>query len=189
MDIKVTVNEAVKVLKSGGTLLFPTDTMWCVGCDATNSSAVEKLIKICPAPQQSLPVLLVKDIDTMFRVVKSVPDVAVQIIELSDKPVTIQCSGISGVARGITNSDGSAGIRIPNHDFCGFMLERLNKPVLTFWATDDLSNLPVNSFDVPESISSAVDFIISDEFDEGSTGKPESVIRLEAGGEVKIIRD
>ncbi len=131
MELNQAVDEAVKVLKDGGVILYPTDTIWGLGCDATNPKAVEKIYQIKQRIDSKSLIILVNGLDMLYRHVKEVPEVADQLIEVSDKPLTIIYPGAIALAPNVIAGDGSVGIRIPDHVFCQRLLYRFRKPIVS----------------------------------------------------------
>ena len=115
MNIIAAVEESVKILKEGGIILYPTDTVWGIGCDATNPKAVEKVFALKKRSDSKSLIVLVDGPDMLYRYIKEVPEIADQLIEVADTPLTIIYPGAVGLAANVTAEDGSIGIRIPDH--------------------------------------------------------------------------
>ncbi len=188
MNLKETVDQAVKVLKSGGVILYPTDTIWGIGCDATNPAAVEKVYAIKKRSDSKSLIVLMPDMDMIYRYIKVVPEVAEQLVEVTDTPLTIIYPGATGLASNVIAADGSVGIRIPNHEFCSELLAKFKKPIVSTSANLSGDPSPEYFSDVNDLIADSVDFIVDSQFEADSTGKASSVIMLGTGGEVKILR-
>ena len=113
------LNKALEVLRSGGVILYPTDTVWGLGCDATNPEAVARIFAIKKRPDSKSLVLLASDLDMVARYVKEIPEMAIQLVQVNDKPMTIIYPGASGaLAPNVVAEDGTVGIRIPMMEFC-----------------------------------------------------------------------
>jgi len=188
MEIKTAIDQAIKVLKEGGVILYPTDTVWGLGCDATNPQAVEKIYKIKQRADNKSLITLVDSEDMLCRFVKEIPQVALQLIELSDQPLTIIYPGAVGLAKNVVSEDNTVGIRIPNHEFCQQLIFRFRRPIVSTSANISGEIAPAFYMDIQEEIKSAVDWIADPVFEADSTGKPSSIIKLGLGGEVQIIR-
>lgn len=188
MDIKIAVSEAVKTLKEGGVILYPTDTVWGLGCDATNQAAIEKIYNIKKRADSKSLIMLVTDIDMVCRYVKSVPDIALQLVEVTDTPLTIIYPVVSGLAKNAVTAEGTAGMRIPDHEFCQMMLRRFNKPIISTSANISGEPAPGVFDEIDDYIFGSVDYVVDREFEEGSTHKPSAIIKLGTGGEIEIIR-
>lgn len=187
-DLKKAVEEAVKVLKEGGVILYPTDTLWGLGCDATNPKAVEKIYKIKHREDCQSLTMLADGPDMLARYIRAVPEVAWQILEVNDKPLTIIYPGVEGIAENAITEESTAAFRIPEHQFCQALIRRFRKPIVS--ASANISGSPEPSLFETISIEviEAADWVADNSFESGSTGKPSSVIMLGLGGEVKILK-
>lgn len=186
--LKEEINKALEVLKNGGVILYPTDTIWGLGCDATNVEAVEKLLKIKNRPaEKSLIVLL--DVDSKIQsYINEVPEVAYDLIEYAENPLTIVFPGAKNLAPNVINSDGSVGIRIVKHDFCTPLLQRFRKPIVSTSA--NLSGQPSPKFfdDIDPEILDVVDLVVDFEQENRSIKKPSTIMKLSPGGQFEFIR-
>lgn len=186
--LKEEINKALEVLKNGGVILYPTDTIWGLGCDATNVEAVEKLLKIKNRPaEKSLIVLL--DVDSKIQsYINEVPEVAYDLIEYAENPLTIVFPGAKNLAPNVINSDGSVGIRIVKHDFCTPLVQRFRKPIVSTSA--NLSGQPSPKFfdDIDPEILDLVDLVVDFEQENRSIKKPSTIMKLSPGGQFEFIR-
>lgn len=189
MDINQAVEEAVKILREGGVILYPTDTIWGLGCDATNPAAVEKVYKIKHRADSKSLIILVNGLDMLCRYVKEIPEMADQLIEVSDKPLTIIYPGAINLAPNVIAEDGTVGIRVCEQEFCQRLIARFRKPIVSTSANISGENSPASFLDISKEIEDAVDWVAEPHLEEGSTGKPSSIILLGLRGEVKVIRD
>ena len=196
--------EALAVLRSGGVLLYPTDTVWGLGCDATCPQAVSKIYAIKQRSDSKALVLLASDMDMVCRYVKEVPFIADQLVEVNDKPMTlIYPSAICGkapapgeeaagdrhfLAYNVVAEDGSVGIRIPMAEFCRNLAYKLGRPIVSTSANVSGEPTPKRFKDIPEEIVSAVDYVVSPALEAGATGVSSQIIKIGLDGEVKIIR-
>jgi len=182
------INKALEVLKNGGVILYPTDTIWGLGCDATNVEAVEKLLKIKNRPaEKSLIVLL--DVDSKLQsYIAEVPEVAYDLIEYAENPLTIVFPGAKNLASNVINADGSVGIRIVKHDFCTPVIQRFRKPVVSTSA--NLSGQPSPKFfdDIDPEILDSVDLVVDFEQENRTVKKPSTIMKLSPGGQFEFIR-
>ena len=188
MDLRENIDSAVKVLKNGGVILYPTDTVWGLGCDATNEKAVAKIFEIKQRVDSKSLILLASNMDMVSRYIKVVPEIAEQLVEVTDTPLTIIYPGAIGLAPNTIAQDKSVGIRIPSHPFCEQLLKKFHRPIVSTSANISGEPTPVTFGQINQKIIESVDFIADDSFEEGSTGKPSSIIKLGIGGEVEIIR-
>ena len=203
-DIPAVMAEALEVLRKGGVILYPTDTIWGIGCDATDPDAVRRVFEIKRRSDSKSLVLLASDLDMVARYIKKIPDVAIDLVEVNDKPMTIiypgaVCSSAPAegkpavkdrwlLAYNTVAEDGSVGIRIPLMDFCKELVRRLGRPIVSTSANISGEPSPKTFKDIPEEIRSAVDYIVSPSMDRESTRLASQIIKLEVDGEVKIIR-
>jgi len=176
------------VIKNGGVILYPTDTIWGLGCDATNAAAVDKLLKIKNRPaEKSLIVLL--DVDSKLQsFVKEIPEVAYDLIEYAENPLTIIFSDAKNLADNVINADGSVGIRIVKHDFCTPLIQRFRKPIVSTSA--NLSGKPSPKFfdDIDPEILDAVDYVVDFEQENRNIKKPSTIMKLTPSGQFEFIR-
>jgi len=184
--------KALEVLKKGGVILYPTDTIWGIGCDASNAEAVEKVYKIKKRSEAKSLVLLASDMDMVAKNIKEIPGIAIDLVEVNDRPMTIIYPGAIcdryHLASNVVAEDGSVGIRIPLMDFCRDLVRRLGHPLVSTSA--NISGEPAPEFfeDIPDEIKSAVDYIVDPSLDADSTGMASQIIKVGLDSEVKIIR-
>jgi len=181
--------QALNVLRAGGLILYPTDTVWGIGCDATSQAAVEKIYTLKRSGEKKSMIVLVGRIEDVGRYVRRVPDVAGQLLELTDKPLTLILSGAAGVAPNLIPEEGTLGIRVPKHKFCEQLLRRFGKPIVSTSANITGRPAPARLAEISNEIVAGVDYIVSRASEGVMTGKPSSIIALGEGGEVKIIRE
>ena len=183
------VKAAVDTLKAGGIILYPTDTVWGIGCDATNEAAVARVFEIKRRADSKSLITLVADADMLGKYVKVIPEVAINLLEVNDKPMTIIYPDAMGLAPNVVAEDGSAGIRIPMNDFCVAMIRRFRKPIVSTSA--NISGEPAPAFyeDIPMEIIDAVDWVADPYLEEGATGEPSQIIQVGLHGEIKVIRE
>lgn len=191
--MKETIAEAVRILRSGGILLYPTDTVWGIGCDASNEEAVAKVFAVKKRQDSKSLILLADSLDMVCRYVREIPEIAVSLVEVNDKPMTIIYPDAVvapgyGLARNCVAEDGSVGIRIPMSDFCRQLVARFGKPVVSTSANISGDPAPKSFEDISQEVIDASDYIIDPSFAEGATGTASSVIKVGPGGEIKIIR-
>lgn len=190
MKTEEIIAEALKVLKDGGTILYPTDTVWGLGCDATNPDAVKKIYDIKHRADSKSLVLLACDLDMIARYVKKIPDIAIDLVQVNDKPMTLIYPGAdTGLLAGnVVAEDGSVGIRIPLNDFCVQLVRRLRRPLVSTSANISGEPTAKTYTEIPEEIRSAVDYIVDPALESSSTGIASQIIKVELDGQVKIIR-
>lgn len=186
--MKEQIDAAIKVLKEGGVILYPTDTIWGLGCDATNGAAVERVFKIKQRSDSKSLIVLVSDLDMVGRYVKEIPEIAVQLVEVNDKPMTIIYPGAIGLAPNVMAEDGTVGIRIPNHEFCNKLIYKFRRALVSTSANISGAPAPVRYEDIPQEIKDAVDYIVPQEFEGDCTRSASQIIKVGLGSEIEIIR-
>lgn len=183
------IEKALEVLKRGGIILYPTDTVWGIGCDATNASAVDKIYALKNSDDKKSMLMLVDKIDNVARYVGRVPDVAWQLMEVSDKPLTLILPNGCGVAQNLIPEEGTIGVRVPNHDFCQKLLRRLGRPLVSTSANISGQATPSAFSEISKEVISGVDFVVDYRCEGNPTRKASSIIRLGESGEITIIRE
>ena len=182
------LSDALAVLKSGGVILYPTDTVWGLGCDATNEAAVQKIFAIKRREAAKSLVLLAADLDMVARYIRQIPSIAIDLVEVNDAPMTLIYPGAQGLAPSVVAEDGSVGIRIPLHAFCKDLIRRFRRPLVSTSANISGEPAPATFAQISPEILSAVDYTVPRQLEAGATGKPSQIIKLGLDGEVKIIR-
>lgn len=183
------IKKACQVMREGGVILYPTDTIWGIGCDATNEEAVRRVYEIKQRSDSKAMLVLV---DTPVKVdfyVKDVPDVAWNLIELADKPLTIIYSGARNLAPNLLAEDGSVGIRVTNEEFSRRLCQQFRKAIVSTSANVSGQPSPGCFGEISEEIKAAVDYVVDYRRQETSRPKPSSIIKLDKGGVIKIIRE
>lgn len=182
------IEEAVKVLETGGIILYPTDTVWGLGCDATNEKAVSRIFEIKKRADSKSLVTLASDMEMISRYVNEIPSMAETLVTLDDKPLTIVYPGVEGLAANVMAPDSSAAIRIPRNDFCLQLLRRFRKPIVSTSANVSGESTPACYEEISGEIISSVDWCADPIYEEGATGQSSSIIKLGLSNEVTIIR-
>ena len=175
-------------MAAGGLILYPTDTIWGIGCDATNEEAVRKVYALKRRSDHKAMLLWVDSSAKLNYYVQEVPDVAWDLIELADSPLTVIYSGARNVAPNLLAEDGSVGIRITQEEFSHKLCERFRKPLVSTSANVSGAPSPANFSEISETIKSGVDYIVRYRQEDLSKAAPSHIIKLGAGGLVKIIR-
>lgn len=199
------IQKALEVLREGGVILYPTDTVWGIGCDATNPEAVAKIYQIKRREDSKSLVLLASDMDMIARYVKEIPEMAVQLVEINDKPMTIIYPGAviglrpsspdmfpkpdrGALAFNTVAEDGTVGIRIPMMDFCQQLVHKLGRPLVSTSANISGEPTPKRYSEISDDIRSAVDHIVDPSLEHGSTGRSSSIIKVGLDYSIEIIR-
>ena len=176
-------------MREGGVILYPTDTIWGIGCDATNEDAVRRVYEIKQRQDSKAMLVLVDSSVKVDFYVQDVPEVAWDLIDLADKPLTIIYSGARNLAANLLAEDGSVGIRVTNEDFSKRLCQQFRKAVVSTSANISGQPSPRNFSEISEEVKSAVDYIVGYRQEEMSNPKPSSIIKLYKGGVIKIIRE
>ena len=202
--MKEEIQKALEVLRKAGVILYPTDTVWGIGCDATDPEAVAKIYKIKRRSDSKSLVLLASDMDMISRYVKEVPEMAIQLVEVNDKPMTIIYPGaVTGprpegdvmpkaekyaLAFNTAAEDGSVGIRVPMMEFCQQLAFRLGRPIVSTSANISGEATPKRFAEISQEVKSAVDHIVDPALERGSTGQSSSIIKVGLDYSIEIIR-
>ena len=176
-------------MREGGVILYPTDTIWGIGCDATNEDAVRRVYEIKQRQDSKAMLVLVDSSVKVDFYVQDVPEVAWDLIDLADEPLTIIYSGARNLAANLLAEDGSVGIRVTNEDFSKRLCQQFRKAVVSTSANISGQPSPRNFSEISEEVKSAVDYIVGYRQEEMSNPKPSSIIKLDKGGVIKIIRE
>ena len=182
------IRKAIEVMKGGGVILYPTDTVWGIGCDATNAEAVAKVYEIKHRDDSKALICLVDSDNRLQRYIRNVPDVAWQVIDAVTKPTTLVLGGAVNLARNLIAEDGSVGIRITNEPFSKELCYRFQKAIVSTSANVSGAPAAQNYCDISDEILSAVDYVCESRRQEHRPHQPSSIIKLGAAGEVTIIR-
>ncbi len=188
-DLRREVDEAVRVLHEGGIILYPTDTVWGLGCDATNAEAVDRIYRLKRSENKKSMLVLCASADMVVRYVNRAPGIAFEVMEMATSPLTLILPGATGVAANLIPDEGTLGIRVPDHEFCRRMLRALQRPVVSTSANISGEATPAGLQEVSREIIDGVDFVVNPRFEGKPTRKASSIIAFGEGGEVKIIRE
>lgn len=187
--MKQDLKKALDTLKQGGVILYPTDTIWGLGCDATNSEAVEKIYRIKERDREKSMLVLVDYPARVERYVEDMPDIAWDLIELSDKPLTIIYPNARYLAENLVASDGSIGIRVIQDQFCQQLVTRLGRPIVSTSPNFSGHPAPVNFREIDRTIIDSVDYVVQWRQNEKKKAAPSGIIKLGPAGEVQVIRE
>lgn len=183
------VDQAVRVMREGGIILYPTDTVWGVGCDATNADAVARIYALKRSENKKSMLVLCASADMTVRYVNKAPGIAFEVMELATSPLTAILPGAVGVAENLIPDERTLGVRIPDHEFCRRMLRGLGRPIVSTSANVSGEETPAGLQEVAREIVEGVDFVVNPRFEGKPTRKASSIIAFGEGGEVKIIRE
>lgn len=182
------IKKACEVMQAGGIILYPTDTIWGIGCDATNEKAVQRVYELKRRADNKAMLVLMDSSAKLEAYVNDIPDIAWDLIEVADKPLTIIYSNAKNLATNLLGNDGSVGIRISNEEFSRKLCERFRKPLVSTSANVSGEPSPANFSEVSDVIKNGVDYIVSYRQDDMSKAQPSNIIKLGAGGLIQVIR-
>lgn len=182
------IKKAVEVMKNGGVILYPTDTVWGIGCDATNEEAVAKVYKIKKRDDSKALICLVDSDTRLQRYVRNAPEVAWSVMELGTKPTTVIFDNAVNLAPNLIAEDGSIAMRITNEEFSKELCYRFQKPIVSTSANISGQPAAENYCDISEELLNAVDYVCFSRRQEHKPHTPSSIIKIKNNGEINIIR-
>jgi len=188
-EIKEEIKKACQIMNEGGVILYPTDTVWGIGCDATNPDAVKRIYEIKKRTDSKAMLVLVDSQAKVQFYVKEVPNVAWDLMDLTTKPLTIIFDGARNLAENLLAEDGSVGIRVSGEEFSKQLCFHFRKAIGSTSANISGQPSASNFSEISEDIKNAVDYIVNYRRNDTKQAKPSSIIKLGARGEVKIIRE
>jgi L-threonylcarbamoyladenylate synthase len=188
MMLKDEINKALKVVQDGGIILYPTDTIWGIGCDATNTDAVKKIYELKKRHESKSMIILLDTDNKLQSYISEVPDLAYDLMEYAEHPLTLIMPGARNISEALIAEDGSVGIRVTNHPFCQQLIQRLRKPLVSTSANISGQPSPEYFSKISQEIIDGVDYVV--DIDQFSTEikRPSTIMRLEPGGSFQFIR-
>ena len=186
-DINTEVHAAFEVIQNGGIILYPTDTVWGIGCDATNAEAVKKIYALKQREETKSMIVLMNGEKMMYNVFKEIPETAWQILDLSENPTTLILDNPRNVAANIIADDKTLGVRIVKEPFCFKLMERMKKPLVSTSANISGMFTPKSFKEISPEIIKGVDYVVNLHH-EKICNKPSTIIKLTNDSQVKIIR-
>lgn len=187
-EYKEDIRAAVEVMNRGGVILYPTDTIWGIGCDATNAEAVKRVYEIKKRDDSKALITLVDSEAKIEFYVREVPDVAWDMIEIADKPLTLIYDGARNLASNLLAEDGSIAIRLTKEPFSSMLCRTFRRAIVSTSANVSGEPSPATFSEISPEILSAVDYVCTSRREESAPHKVSSIIKIGTGGEVKIIR-
>jgi len=181
------VHNAYEVIKDGGIILYPTDTVWGIGCDATNEAAVARIYALKQREESKSMIVLVNGDRMLYQIFNEIPEVAFQILDLSEKPTTLILDKPRNVAKSIIAPDNTLGMRMVTEPFCFKLMERMKKPLVSTSANISCEPTPMSFQDIAPAIVNGVDYVVNLKREEKAS-KPSVIIKLGSDAQVKIIR-
>ncbi len=182
------VKKAIEVMRKGGVILYPTDTVWGIGCDATNEEAVKRVYEIKQRDDSKALICLVDSDARLSRYVRKVADVVWDMIEMATKPLTIIYENANGLAPNLLAEDGSVGIRVTNEEFSKELCFRFQKPIVSTSANISGEPTPQTFQEISDEIKNAVDYVVKYNQKSKEKHQPSSIVKIKENGEFKIIR-
>ena len=186
-NINTEVHNAFEVIKNGGIILYPTDTVWGIGCDATNEEAVKKIYALKQREETKSMIVLMNGERMMYTVFKDIPEVAWQILDLSERPTTLILDKPRNVAKNIIAEDNTLGVRIVTEPFCFKLMERMKKPLVSTSANISGMFTPKTFKEISPEIIKGVDYVVNLQHDKVCKN-PSTIIKLGLDSQVKVIR-
>lgn len=182
------IKNAVEVLKRGGVILYPTDTIWGIGCDATNAKAVERIYEIKQRADSKALIVLLGNSNDLYRYVDEVPDVAMELLEVSVRPTTIIYDRAINMAKNVTAEDGSVAIRVSSDRFCQQLCRALRRPLVSTSANISGQASPATFKKISPEIIKAVDYVVEHRRNDSTIASPSIIIKISNDSTFKIIR-
>lgn len=183
------INKSLEILRQGGVILYPTDTVWGLGCDATNEDAVKRIFEIKKRVDTKAMLVMVDNAAKIQSYIEDVPDMAWDLIELSEKPLTIIYPNAKNLASNLVADDKSIGIRVTNEAFSKKICSQFRKPIVSTSANISGDPTPLRFSEISEVIKNAVDYVVNYRQNEQTKPKPSSIIKLGKGNLIQVIRD
>jgi L-threonylcarbamoyladenylate synthase len=188
MGFEEDLKESLIALRQGGILLYPTDTIWGLGCDPTNESAVNRIFGLKSRSENKSLIILADSLSMIERYVTEIPEIVYELAEVSDTPLTIIYPKGKNLAKGICSDDGSVAIRICRDEFCLQLISRFRKPVVSTSANISGGPSPANFGEIEKTLISRVDYVVKFRQDDRSRNVASPVIKVNTDGTIKIIR-
>jgi L-threonylcarbamoyladenylate synthase len=183
------IKAALEILRQGGIMLYPTDTIWGIGCDATHEEAIKRVYEIKQRHDEKSMLVLLDDVEKLPEYVTEIPEIAWDLLDVTDKPLTIIYPGARNLAKSLIADDGSIGIRIIRDEFCKKVISRLGKPLVSTSANVSGMPWPANFHKVDKNIVKGVDYVVKWRQSEEYRGKPSGIIKIGLHGEIQVIRE
>lgn len=186
--LKDEIAKALKVIQEGGIILYPTDTIWGIGCDAANTEAVQKIYKLKQRSESKSMIILLDTDAKLPSYIKEVPELAYNLIEYAENPLTLVMPGARNISPALIAADGSVGIRVAKHPFCEGLIQRLRKPLVSTSANISGKPSPQYFSQVEQEIIEGVDYVVDIDQHTMEIKTPSTIMRLEADGKFEFIR-
>ena len=187
-DIAEDIRQAVQVLRQGGLILYPTDTIWGIGCDATNEDAVRRVFRLKQRDDSKALICLVDSANRMQMYSRGIPDVAWDLVEYSEKPLTLILDGAVNLAPSLVAADGSVGIRVTSENISKELCFRFQKAIVSTSANISGRPSPARFMDIEPEVINGVDYVMRSRQNDTKPSSPSRIVRLRADGEISFIR-
>jgi L-threonylcarbamoyladenylate synthase len=188
MSLNKEIKTCVEILKKDGIILYPTDTVWGIGCDATNRKAVEKIYKLKKRAESKSMIILLNEVSSLHNFVETVPENINEVLGQFNKPTTVIYEGAKNLAKNVIPTEKTVAIRIANHDFCQQLIKEFGKPIVSTSANISGQPTPMYFSQISEQIKNGVDYVVEHQRDTIGSVKPSTIIKFEKDGLLNIIR-
>lgn len=186
--LKDEVAKALKIIQEGGIILYPTDTIWGIGCEATNTEAIKRIYQLKKRDEAKSMIILLDTENKLESYVKEVPPVAYELIEYAENPLTLVMPGAKNISPALISEDGSIGVRVAKHDFCQQLIQRLRKPLVSTSANISGQPSPQNFGEISSEIIDGVDYVVDLEQHDMARKKASTIMRLAPDGRFEFLR-
>jgi L-threonylcarbamoyladenylate synthase len=188
VDLENDIKNCINALQQGGVILYPTDTIWGLGCDAMNASAVEKVFAIKQRPKEKSMIVLLADARDVLQFVAAPPPDIIAIIEGFERPTTVIYDSALGFPDNVVNKDGSIAIRVTTDPFCKALIKRFRKPIISTSANISGAPSPAIFKDVNNIISANVDYVVSHRQEDNTIHSASRLVRINGEGDIVVLR-
>ncbi|CAM3640829.1 L-threonylcarbamoyladenylate synthase [Mucilaginibacter galii] len=182
------VKKAFEIIQQGGIILYPTDTIWGIGCDATNTEAIQKIYALKQRAAEKSMIILLDTENKLESYIREVPAVAYDLIEFAENPLTLVMPGAKNISPALIGEDGSVGVRVSKHPFCQQLIQRLRKPLVSTSANISGQPSPQNFAQIAPEIIDGVDYVVNIDQHDLSVKKPSTIMRIDPSGMFEFIR-
>ena len=182
------INKAIDILQQGGLILYPTDTVWAIGCDATNEEAIQQVYRLKQLNQGDPMVCLAAHDGMLEKYVEKVPELAYDLMDVNEKPTTIIYDKTTGISKNLTARDGSVAIRVASDKFCKYLINKFKKPIVATTANSKGNQTPKSFKEIDPAILKGVDYVVN-LHKENERSQVSTIIKLSSDNKVKVIRE
>jgi len=182
------VARALKIVQQGGVILYPTDTIWGIGCDATNTEAVRKIFRLKQRDEKKSMIILLDNENKLESYIRDVNPLAYELIEYAERPLTLVMPGARNISPSLISADGSIGVRIAKHPFCQQLIQRLRKPLVSTSANISGNPSPQYFSQIDAEIMNGVDYVVDIDQHDMEIKTPSTIMRLAPNGSFEFLR-